>query len=105
MFSPTRCAASSHPLHYVPNLRTARARALAASTSRFLGDVVVTSELSNVDDAFATSAAARLNAFSFAADGLANPLIFLTYCRAAAWISSVVAGGSKLYSVLMFLHM
>jgi hypothetical protein len=37
-------------------------------------------------------------------EGLANPLIFLTNCRAAARISSAVAIGSKLYSVLMFLH-
>jgi hypothetical protein len=28
-----------------------------------------------------------------------------TYWSAAAWISSLVAGGSKLWSVLMFLHM
>jgi hypothetical protein len=27
-----------------------------------------------------------------------------TYCSAEAWISSVVAGGSKLWRVLMFLH-
>jgi hypothetical protein len=27
-----------------------------------------------------------------------------TYCNAAAWTSSSVAGGSKLWSVLMFLH-
>jgi hypothetical protein len=32
------------------------------------------------------------------------PLIFLTNCKDAAWISSSVAGGSKLKSVLMFLH-
>jgi hypothetical protein len=33
-----------------------------------------------------------------------NPLIFLTNCRAAARTSLSVAGGSKLYSTLMFLH-
>ena len=78
--------------------------ALAASTSRFRGEAVVTSELSSLEDAFATSLTARLNAFSFAAEGLANPLIFLTNCRAAAQISLSVAGGLKLYSILMFLH-
>ena len=33
-----------------------------------------------------------------------KPLIFLTYWSAAARISSSVAGGSKLYKVLMFRH-
>jgi hypothetical protein len=91
-------------LCYRPNLRTARARALAASMSRFLEGELVTSKLSSFEDAIAISATARLKAASFTAEGLANPLIFLTNCRAAAWISSSVAGGSKLYSTLMFLH-
>ena len=30
------------------------------------------------------------------AEGLAKPLTFRTYCRAAAWISASVTGGSKL---------
>jgi hypothetical protein len=39
-----------------------------------------------------------------ALDGLLNPLGFLTNCRDAERISSSVAGGSKLKSVLMFRH-
>jgi hypothetical protein len=38
-------------------------------------------------------------------DGALNPLIFLTNWIEAARISSGVAGGSKLKSVLIFLHM
>jgi hypothetical protein len=37
-------------------------------------------------------------------DGLLKPLTFLTYCSEAARISSSVTGGSKLKSVLIFLH-
>ncbi len=91
-------------LCYDPNLSTARAWALAASMSRFLDGELVTSELRSFEEAIATSATARLKASSFTMEGLANPLIFLTNCRAAAWISSSVAGGLKLYSTLMFLH-
>jgi tRNA-Thr(GGU) m(6)t(6)A37 methyltransferase TsaA len=53
----------------------------------------------------ATSTIASLNAASFALDGALNPLSLRTNCRDAAWISSSVAGGSKLNSVLMFRHM
>ena len=35
----------------------------------------------------------------------ANEATFRTYCSAAASISSSVAGGSKLFSTRMFLHM
>ena len=104
-FGHVRCGITQFSIFsYEPNLRVARAWALAASTSRFRGEAVVTSELSSLEDAFATSSTARLNAFSFAVDGLANPLTFLTNWSAAARISSSVAGGSKLYSILMFLH-
>src|SRR6188768_731526 len=41
---------------------------------------------------------------SFAFDGFVVPLILRTYWRAAACTSSSVAGGSKLWSCLMFLH-
>ena len=51
-----------------------------------------------------TSATARSNASAFALEGFADPLILRTYCSAEAWISSSVAGGSKLWSVLMFRH-
>jgi len=50
------------------------------------------------------STAARKEA-SFAFDGVLNPLIFLTNWTDAARISSGVTGGSKLKSVLIFLHM
>lgn len=91
-------------LRYEPNRRAARAWALAASTSRFRGEAVVTRDPSRLEEARVTSSTARLNAFWFAADGLANPLIFLTNCRAAIRISSSIAGGSKLNRVLIFLH-
>lgn len=52
----------------------------------------------------ATSSTARKNDAWFAFEGLLNPLIFLTNWSAAARISSSVLGGSKLKSVLMFLH-
>ena len=41
----------------------------------------------------ATSSTAAAKAASFAFDGLLKPLIFLTYCRDAARISSGVTGG------------
>jgi hypothetical protein len=50
------------------------------------------------------SSTAALNAASFAEEGLVNPLILRTNCSEAARISSSVAGGSKLKSGLMFLH-
>jgi hypothetical protein len=51
-----------------------------------------------------TSSTACSNAASFALEGLLKPLSFLTNCKAEARISASVAGGSKLNSVLMFLH-
>ena len=50
-------------------------------------------------------ATARSNTASFARDGFCMPLTFRTYCSAAAWISSCVVGGSKLWRTLMFRHM
>ena len=47
----------------------------------------------------------RSNTASFAFDGFVAPLILRTYWSAAACTSSSVAGGSKLWSCLMFLHM
>src|SRR5438874_721586 len=47
---------------------------------------------------------ARLNAASLARDGFVAPLSLRTNCSADARISSSVAGGSKLASVLIFLH-
>ena len=53
----------------------------------------------------AISSTARSNAASFAFDGFCDPLTLRTYCSAAARTSSSLTGGSKLWSVLMFLHM
>jgi hypothetical protein len=53
----------------------------------------------------ATSSTARLNAASFALDGRVKPEILRTNCSALARISSSVAGGAKLCSVLMARHM
>jgi hypothetical protein len=89
---------------YVPNLSAARARALAASSSRFLGGAVVASDRNRRFEMAAMSSIAAWNAASLALDGLLKPVIFLTNWSDAAWTSSVVTGGSKLKSVLMFLH-
>jgi hypothetical protein len=55
--------------------------------------------------ALATSSTARSKTALLAFEGALNPLIFLTNWMEAARISSSVAGGWKLKSVLMFLHM
>src|SRR5687767_7530816 len=52
-----------------------------------------------------TSSTARLKAASFAREGLLVPLSLRTNCSAEARISSSVAGGAKLASVLMLRHM
>ena len=54
---------------------------------------------------WAISSTARANTSSFAFDGFVAPLTLRTYWSAAARISSSVAAGSKLWSVLMFRHM
>lgn len=87
------------------NRSAARAFALAASSSRFLGGALVSIATSNLAEAAATSSTASLNAASFAFEGLVVPLILRTYCSAAARISCSVTGGSKLKRVRIFLHM
>ena len=52
----------------------------------------------------AISSTAAMNAASFAFEGLANPLIFRTNWSEAARTSLSLTGGSKLKSILMFLH-
>src|SRR5581483_5951962 len=52
----------------------------------------------------AISSIAELNDSSLLFDGLLNPVILRTNCNDAARTSSSVTGGSKLKSVLMFLH-
>jgi len=64
----------------------------------------VVSESTSVRAAAATSSTARLNASSFAFDGLVKPLIFLTNCSDAARTSSSVTGGSKLNSGRILRH-
>ncbi len=53
----------------------------------------------------AISCTARLNAASFAFDGLFIPLTLRTYWSAAASTSSEVAAGSKLWRTRMLRHM
>src|SRR5438270_8763377 len=87
-----------------PNLSAARAFDRAASSSRFLGNAFVWSELRRRVEISAISSTAARNEPSFALDGLLKPLIFLTNWSEAARISSGATGGSKLKSVLIFLH-
>src|SRR5262249_51412420 len=83
----------------------ARSRAFAASISRSRGGAVVTRASSNSCAVCVTCSTARLKAAWFALEGRVNPLSLRTNCSAEARISSSVAGGSKLCSVLMFRHM
>ena len=78
--------------------------ALAASSTRFFGGALVSSELRSLAALAAISSTAARNAASLAFDGLLKPLTFLTNCNEAARISSSVTGGWKLKSVLMLLH-
>src|ERR1700712_962584 len=55
--------------------------------------------------ACSTSATAWSKAAWFACEGRVDPLILRTYWTAAACTSSRVAGGSKLWRVLMLRHM
>src|SRR5258707_2296466 len=87
-----------------PNLAAARAFAFTASSSRFFGGAFVSREWMKRPETAAISSTAARNAASFALDGLLKPLIFLTNWREAFLISSGVTGGSKLKSVLIFLH-
>src|SRR5712691_6493642 len=87
--------------HY---LFAALARARSVSTSRSRGSALVTSESSRFWATLPTSSMARLNAASFAFEGLLKPESFLTNWSDASPISSSVAGGSKLNKVLMFRH-
>src|SRR5258706_5346416 len=88
----------------VPNRPAAGALALAASSSRFFGVAVVSSDRSSRPESPAISSMAARNAASLAFDGLLKPVIFLTNWSDAACTSSGVTGGSKLKSVLIFLH-
>src|SRR6185437_4328228 len=96
---PTRWRSSQ-----APNRSAALALALAASSSRFFGVAVVSSERKSRALIPAICSMAFSNASSLAFDGLLNPVILRTNCSEAARTSSSVTGGSKLKSVLMFLH-
>ncbi len=87
-----------------PNLAAPRAFAFSTSSSRFFGGAFVSSECKKRLETAAISSIAARNAASFAFDGLLKPLIFLTNWSDEARISSDVTGGSKLKSVLIFLH-
>src|SRR5271166_5250006 len=82
----------------------ARAFAFAASSSRFFGGALVSSERRRLAEIPAISSTAARNDASLAFDGLLKPLIFLTNWSDAARISSAVEGGSKLKRGLMFRH-
>src|ERR1700674_1197808 len=92
-----------HP--QAPNLSAARAFALAASSSRFFGGAVVSSECRRRVEIAATSSIAARNAASFSFAGLLKPVFFFTNWSEAARTSSSVTGGSKLKRVLIFRHM
>src|SRR5262245_8079674 len=89
---------------HAPNRTAARALALAASSSRFLGTAVVSSDARSLVAIAAISSTAAANGSSLLREGLLKPEIFLTNWSDAARISSSVVGGSKLKSVRMFLH-
>src|SRR2546426_9576291 len=93
------------PFQELPNHTEPRAGALAASVSLFPGPASVTSESNRFRAAAVISVTARSNAASLARDGFVKPESFLTNWSEASRISSSVAGGSKLNSVLMFRHM
>ena len=73
----------------------ARARAFAASTSRSFGGAEV-EPVEQLRGRVGDRLDGRSNGSALAFEGLVKPLILRTYCAAAAWISSSVAGGSKL---------
>src|SRR5258705_10891597 len=92
----------NHVVH--PNRSLDRSFAFSASISRSRAGAWVCSEISRRRAEAVTSATARSNASALACDGLLKPDSFLTNCSAEAWISSSVAGGSKLNRVLMLRH-
>ena len=80
-------------------------RAFAASTSRYRGGAFVTRESSSLCAALATRSPARSKAIWFALESRVEPLGLRTNCSDDALISSSVAAGLKLWSVLIFRHM
>ena len=87
-----------------PNRALPRDFAFAASSCRFFGGALVSSELSRRAAIPEISSTAPRKASSLLLDGLLNPLIFLTNWSEAARISSPVTGGSKLKRGLILRH-
>src|SRR5215831_599546 len=104
VWPPTSMTGRQRIHFHLANRSAARALAFAASSCRFLGAPLVSSDPSSCAEILAMSLTAELKAASFIFDGLLNPVIFRTNWTDAARISSSVAGGSKLNSVLMFRH-
>src|SRR5216683_4802306 len=96
-----RCLAAA--IDY-PNRKRERSFAFSASTARSRVGAWVCSDVRRRCAASETSVTARSNAASLACDGLLKPDSLRTNCSAEAWISSSVAGGSKLNSVLILRH-
>ena len=90
--------------YYFPNLIADRSFAFAASISRSRDGAFVCKVFSISCAAAETRSNARLKASWLATEGLFIPDNFLTNCNAEAFTSSLVAGGSKLKSVLMLRH-
>src|SRR5271170_4587259 len=82
-----------------------RSLAFAASIARSRGGAAVTSDASNSRAHAVTASTARSNAASLLFEGCVQPLNFRTNWSAEARISTSVAGGAKLWRVLMFRHM
>src|SRR4029077_8602611 len=93
------------PVATAPKRFAERARAFNASVSRFRGGAFVTNDSRRWWAICAISSTARLKASSFAFEGLVKPLSLRTNWSDDARISSFVAGGLKLCSVLMARHM
>src|SRR5579871_4513831 len=89
---------------WLPNRAWDRAFALSASSSRFFGGAVVSSERRRRLETIVISSTALAKELSFAFEGLLNPVILRTNCRAAARTSSSVTGGSKLNRILILRH-
>lgn len=89
---------------HLPNLTYERSLARFASISRFFLGEFVSREFSISCAAAATRSTASENATSFACEGLFIPESLRTNCKAEAFTSSVVAGGSKLNRVLILRH-
>src|ERR1700687_4581372 len=92
----------SQPIH--ENLALDRSRAFSASMARSRAGAWVCKDASSFRAAAETSAAAQSKPATLAFDGVLKPESLRTNCTAEAWISSSVAGGSKLNSVLMLRH-